>query len=142
MPASCALQLVPWDADIQRKPPLAWPFPSSARVSILFSAAVRHCSIAPDWRGFVKRSEHLDVKLRWQIRARHLCSHVSTHLMVKLHLNAELLRQYFIFPCKMFKCAFTLLDKILAMHYLETREWRRRKILLRVTVVSLWSDLS
>lgn len=92
MSASCELQLVPWDADILYKPPLAWPFHSSACVSVLFSAMVRHCIIAPNWKGFVKHSELLGVKLGSQIRAQNLCGHVSTRLMVKLHQKAELLR--------------------------------------------------
>ena len=44
MSASCAMQLIPWDADIQCKPLLAWPFPSDTCVSKLFSAPVRYCS--------------------------------------------------------------------------------------------------
>ena len=67
MSASCALELVPQGADGQHKPPLAWPFPSGAHVSILFSPPGQALRLFYTWKGFVKRSELLDVKLASQI---------------------------------------------------------------------------
>lgn len=92
MSASCALQLVLWDMDIQHKPLLAWPFPSDAHVSILFSQPVRHCSIAPNWKGFVKCSELLMSNSGHKSEPNISAVMCPLIFMVKLHLKAELLR--------------------------------------------------